>query len=173
MSHISVMQTMTHRITIKLQLPGKSRLIFKFCIMALVIFGRGEVLNYGVNSWTKSSIRHAKCHVITFRVRRNFAIRQRSKSSRRLPSLTSRVSLRCVAHFTRCIFFDALLYMSFRRLACSAKLCVFSTRREYSSCSSSTRRAYLFDASCVPLRRVVHTSSTRRAYLYRPLRRGV
>ena len=25
-----LMQTMTHRITIKLQLPGKSRLIFKF-----------------------------------------------------------------------------------------------------------------------------------------------
>ena len=91
---------------------------------------RVEICDYGVNSWTKSSIRHVEHHVVTFRVRRNFAIRQRSNSSRRLPSLTSRVSLRCVAHFTRCICFDALH--------------VFSTRR-----------AYLFDASCVPLRRVV------------------
>ena len=105
---------------------------------------RVESCEYGVNSWTKSSIRHVERHVVTFRVRRNFAIRQRSNSSRRLPSLTSRVSLRCVAHFTRCICFDALH--------------VFSTRR-----------AYLFDASCVPLRRVVHTqaSSTRRVALRR------
>ena len=58
---------------------------------------------YGVYSWTKSSIRHVERHVVTFPVRRNFAIRQRSNSSRRLPSLTSCVSLRCVAHFTRCI----------------------------------------------------------------------
>ena len=122
---------------------------------------------YGINSWTKSSIRHVEHHVVTFRVRRNLAIRQRSNSSRHLPSLTSRVSLRCVAHFTPCICFDALhvFSMSFRRLACSAKLCVFLTHRAYSSCSFLTRRAYLFDASCIPLRRVVRTSSTHRAYL--------
>ena len=119
----------------------------------------------------KNSIRHVERHVVTFRVRRNFAIRQRSNSSRRLPSLTSRVSSHVAYVLTR--------YMSFRRIACSAKSCVFSTRRAYSSCSSSTRRAYLFDTSCAPLRRVVHTSSTRRAYLFdascisRPLRRDV
>ena len=118
--------------------------------------GTTDGLHYGVNSWTKSSIRHVERHVVTFRVRRNFAIRQRSNSSRRLPSLTSRVSLRCVAHFTHVL----TRYMSFRHV-------VIPLRRVV--------RAYLFDASCV------RTSLTRRAYpglfdatcIPRPLRRDV
>ena len=120
--------------------------------------GTTDGLHYGVNSWTKSSIRHVERHVVTFRVRRNFAIRQRSNSSRRLPSLTSRVSLRCVAHFTHVL----TRYMSFRHVVHTS-----STRR---ACVPLRRlvRAYLFDASCIPrpLRRDVHTqaSSTRRAY---------
>ena len=87
---------------------------------------------YGVNSWTKSSIRHVERHVVTFRVRRNFAIRQRSNSSRRLPSLTSRVSLRAL-RFSH-VAYVLTRYMSFRHVVHT----------------SSTRRAYLFDASCIP-----------------------
>ena len=109
----------------------------------------------GVNLWTKSTIRHVARRVITFRIRRNFAIRQRSNSSRRLPSLTCRVSVRCVAHFTHCIYFDALHVLS--------TWCVFGYACFWRVVhTSSIRRAYLFDASCISLRRVVHISSTRR-----------
>ena len=126
---------------------------------------------YGINSWTKSSIRHVEHHVVTFRVRRNLAIRQRSNSSQHLPELDESCisSMRCAFHtlhmFRRVTCLFDVFSTSFRRLACSAKLCVFLTHRAYSSCSFLTRRAYLFDASCIPLRRVVRTSSTHRAYL--------
>ena len=80
-------------------------------------------------------------------------------------------SMRCSFH-TLHVLRVRLSCVSFRHVAHTRRVAL---RRVVHT--SSTRRAYLFDASCIPLRRVVHTSSTRRAYLFDasciPLRRVV